>query len=136
MNSKQLRFVSEYLVDSNATQAAIRAGYSARTAYSQGCRLLKNVEVSASIQQAMNERQSELIATREQRLSFWTETMRDADTDMRHRLKASELLGRACGDFTIHADVDVKPDTPCTYDLSLLSETELLTLRALLGKAK
>jgi phage terminase small subunit len=34
------RFVAEYLIDRNATQAAIRAGYSEKTAYSQGCRLL------------------------------------------------------------------------------------------------
>jgi len=36
MNDKQQRFAEEYLIDSNATQAAIRAGYSAKTAYSQG----------------------------------------------------------------------------------------------------
>lgn len=46
---KQARFVAEYLVDLNATQAAIRAGYSAKTAYSQGDRLLKNVEVAAAV---------------------------------------------------------------------------------------
>lgn len=46
---KQQRFVAEYLVDKNATQAAIRAGYSAKTAYSQGQRLLKHVEVAALI---------------------------------------------------------------------------------------
>lgn len=49
INDKQARFVEEYLVDLNATQAAIRAGYSERTAYSQGQRLLKNVEVAAAI---------------------------------------------------------------------------------------
>lgn len=49
INPKQSRFVDEYLVDLNATQAAIRAGYSAATAYSQGQRLLKHVEVAAEI---------------------------------------------------------------------------------------
>ena len=38
---KRARFVAEYLIDRNATQAAIRAGYSAKTAYSQGQRLLR-----------------------------------------------------------------------------------------------
>lgn len=49
LTPKQERFVAEYLIDLNATQAAIRAGYSARTAYSQGQRLLKHVEVAAAI---------------------------------------------------------------------------------------
>ncbi len=43
------RFVSEYLVDLNATQAAIRAGYSVKTAQQQGSRLLLNVVVAAEI---------------------------------------------------------------------------------------
>ena len=56
LTPKQARFVEEYLVDLNATQAAIRAGYSAKTAYSQGQRLLKNVEVEAAIQKAQDAR--------------------------------------------------------------------------------
>ena len=49
MTPKQNRFVTEYLVDLNATQAALRAGYSARTAPQQGSRLLNNVDVQAAI---------------------------------------------------------------------------------------
>lgn len=49
MTPKQQRFVEEYLVDLNATQAAIRAGYSPRTANEQGARLLANVSVAAAI---------------------------------------------------------------------------------------
>ena len=56
LTDKQKRFVEEYLVDLNATQAAIRAGYSERTAYSIGQRLLKKVEVQEAIQQAQNKR--------------------------------------------------------------------------------
>lgn len=56
LNEKQLRFVEEYLVDLNATQAAIRAGYSQKTAYSMGQRLLKNVEIQAALQDAMQRR--------------------------------------------------------------------------------
>ena len=52
MDDKQQRFVEEYLVDLNATQAAIRAGYSAKTAYAQGSRLLRNVRVAAAIREA------------------------------------------------------------------------------------
>jgi len=49
MTPKQDRFVAEYLVDLNATQAALRAGYSPRTAPQQGSRLLKNVDVQAAV---------------------------------------------------------------------------------------
>lgn len=52
LTPKQRRFVDEYLVDLNATQAAIRAGYSKRTAASQGERLLRNVEVARALQGA------------------------------------------------------------------------------------
>lgn len=56
MNARQSAFVNEYLIDLNATQAAIRAGYSAKTAYSQGERLLKNAEVAAAVSAAQAER--------------------------------------------------------------------------------
>jgi len=50
MNRKRLRFRKEYAIDQNATQAAIRAGYSPKSAYSQGSRLLRNDEMRACIQ--------------------------------------------------------------------------------------
>lgn len=56
LTPKQRRFVDEYLVDLNATQAAIRAGYSARTAESQASRLLSNVNVAQAIQAAQSQR--------------------------------------------------------------------------------
>ncbi len=50
LTAKQQRFVEEYQIDLNATQAAIRAGYSKKTAYSQGQRLLKHVEVQKALE--------------------------------------------------------------------------------------
>lgn len=49
LNAKQQRFVAEYLIDLNATQAAIRAGYSEKTAKQIGSRLLSHVDVTAAI---------------------------------------------------------------------------------------
>ncbi|MBB6465593.1 phage terminase small subunit [Aminobacter lissarensis] len=49
MTSKRERFVQEYLVDGNAKQAAIRAGYSAKSAEVEGCRLLRDAKVAAAI---------------------------------------------------------------------------------------
>lgn len=56
LTAKQQRFVEEYLIDLNATQAAIRAGYSEKTASEQGSRMLGNVKVQAAIQEAQNKR--------------------------------------------------------------------------------
>lgn len=56
LSEKQQRFVEAYLIDPNATQAAIKAGYSERTARSQGERLLTTVDVSAALDEARAER--------------------------------------------------------------------------------
>lgn len=56
LTPKQERFVGEYLIDLNATQAATRAGYSAKTANEQGSRLLANVSVRSAIEKAQAER--------------------------------------------------------------------------------
>lgn len=59
LNPKQDRFIAEYLIDLNATQAAIRAGYSAKTAKQIGSRLLTVVDVKAELEK----RQAELAKT-------------------------------------------------------------------------
>lgn len=56
LTPRQAMFVREYLVDLNSTQAAIRAGYSERTAKQQGSRLLTNGDVQAAIAEAMKAR--------------------------------------------------------------------------------
>ena len=56
LTEKQQRFVDEYLIDLNATQAAIRAGYSVKTAQEQSARLLSKVMVQQAIAEQMAER--------------------------------------------------------------------------------
>ena len=56
LTPKQQRFVDEYLIDLNATQAAIRAGYSEKTARSIGQRLLTNVDIQKAIEDAQSKR--------------------------------------------------------------------------------
>ena len=60
LNPRQARFVEEYLIDLNATQAAIRAGYSARTANEQGSRLLANASVADAVARAKAERSARI----------------------------------------------------------------------------
>ena len=56
LTPKQQRFVEEYLIDLNATQAAIRSGYSEKTAYSVGHENLKKPDIAKAIQEAQNKR--------------------------------------------------------------------------------
>ena len=63
MNDKHKRFIQEYLIDLNATQAAIRAGYSKKTAYSIGQQLLKKLEIQKAIQELQDKRSERLEIT-------------------------------------------------------------------------
>ncbi len=56
LTAKQQLFIEEYLVDLNATQAAIRSGYSEKTAYSVGHENLKKPEIAAALQEAKEAR--------------------------------------------------------------------------------
>ena len=130
MNERQKRFVAEYIKDYNATQAAIRAGYSERTAYSQGNRLLKNIEVKKAIEELQNEIRKENIAEAievEEFLSLAmkgeieeevvvTENIGDYESrarvikkqlSARERIKAAELLGKRYGLFRENVDLDI-----------------------------
>lgn len=134
MTKTQKRFADEYLVDCNATQAAIRAGYSKKTAYSQGQRLLKNVEVKAYIDERLAKMSSDKIADAEEVMKYLTSVLRGESTaeivviegdgdgissarrmdkapDEKERLKAAELLGKRYGIFTdkvnLNGDVGV-----------------------------
>ena len=63
LTAKQQRFVAEYLVDLNATQAAVRAGYSQRTAAEMGYENLRKPQIADAIQQAMEARAEKLEIT-------------------------------------------------------------------------
>lgn len=65
LTDKQKRFIEEYLVDLNATQAAIRAGYSERTAYSIGEENLKKPEIKRAIEEAQLNRSSRVQITQD-----------------------------------------------------------------------
>lgn len=76
LNEKQDKFAMEWPVDCNATQAAVRAGYSKRTAYSIGQRLLKNVEVRKRIDERLTEIESARIADAAEVMRYLTAVMR------------------------------------------------------------
>lgn len=65
LSDKQKRFCEEYVIDLNATQACIRAGYSAKCAKEQGCRLLTKAHISDFVSRLKNEKSEELGVTAE-----------------------------------------------------------------------
>ncbi len=90
LNVRQKLFALEFLKDLNATQAAIRAGYSPRTAEAASSRLLRNVKVAAEIQKAMNARAKRIEVNQDTvlqgiaRLAFWdVANMFDADGSLK-----------------------------------------------------
>ena len=107
LKPKELVFAEEWLKTTNATQSAIKAGYSARTAYSAGNRLLKKVDVKQYIDERLAEMQENSIADTNEVMQFLSSTMRGDISDqfgldpaLNDRLKAAELLGKRYKLFT------------------------------------
>lgn len=95
MNQRQRAFCEAYLLSGNATEAAIKAGYSPKSARSIGQRLLTYVDIREYLAQRNAQIINENTATLEEIRSFWTATMRDQEAKQADRLKASELLSKA-----------------------------------------
>ena len=95
MNQRQRAFCEAYLLSGNATEAAIKAGYSPKSARSIGQRLLTYVDIREYLAQRNAQIIAENTATLEEIYSFWSVTMRDQASKPADRLKASELLSGA-----------------------------------------
>ena len=95
MNQRQRAFCEAYLLSGNATEAAIKAGYSPKSARSIGQRLLTYVDIREYLAQRNAQIIAENTATLEEIYSFWSVTMRDQASKPADRLKASELLSKA-----------------------------------------
>ncbi len=101
LTPKQQRFVAEYLIDLNATQAAIRAGYTPTNADVTGPRMLGNVGVAHAIEAALAKRSGKLEITAEKVLRDLEEQRLEAKEDRQHAaaIRASELQGKHVGMF-------------------------------------
>ena len=140
LTTKQQRFCDEYLVDLNATQAAIRAGYSEKTAYRTGADNLRKPQIKKYIEQRMAEKESQLIADQDEVLKYLTSVLRgesqsteivvegtgdgcseartiEKNPSEKDRLKAAELLGKRYGLYTekIETDVDMELNINIDY---------------------
>jgi len=135
MTAKQQRFCDEYLIDLNATQAAIRAGYSGKTANRIGTENLSKPVIKAYLAERMSEKESELIADQDEVLRYLTSVMRgksvasvlareetgadhviEKPPDEKERLKAAELLGKRYGLYTDRIEQDVDMELSITVD--------------------
>lgn len=140
LTAKQQRFCDEYLIDLNATQAAIRAGYSEKNARNIASENLAKPNIREYIDARMAEKEKELIADQDEVLRYLTSVLRgesqsteivvegigdgcsEARTILKEpsekdRLKAAELLGKRYGLYTdkIETDVDMELNINIDY---------------------
>ncbi len=115
LTDKQLLFATEYIKTANATQAALKAGYSENSARQQGSRLLSNANVSQYIQTHMEQKNKNTIATADEVLQYLSRVMngeeKDAfglDVSVADRTKAAELLGKRHMLFTDKVKLDAE----------------------------
>lgn len=135
MTERQKRFCDEYLIDLNATQAAIRAGYSERSASSIGERILRNDDVRSYISEQLERIHNENTADAQEVMEYLTAVMRgksvshvlafvgdgyqkviERPPDEKERLKAAELLGKRYGLFTDRVELDADTELKITID--------------------
>ena len=110
MTEKQKLFILEYQKDRNATQAAIRAGYSDKTAYSIGQKLLKKVEIQKALEADITARAERLTFTADDvirdLITIKDRCMNSKPFDSRGAIKALELIGKNLGMFTNKIQVE------------------------------
>lgn len=119
MTLRQQKFCDEYLISGNATEAAIKAGYSRKTAKQTGSENLSKPDLRAYIDEQLAKIHSAKIADAEEVMKYLTSVMRgehteqvlklvgegvqtvtDIDVSAKERLKAAELIGKRYGLFT------------------------------------
>lgn len=141
LTEQQKKFADNYIMSGNATQSYLDAGYKVKddsVARANASRLLTNANVLAYIQDKQKVLQKATIATQEEILEFWTNTMREIQTERRDRLKASEYLAKSKVMFTDKLEVSGKDGGPIQtevkHDLSKLSIEELSQLEDIINK--
>lgn len=115
LTEKERIFADEYIKTTNATQSAIKAGYSEKTASSKGSQLLRKVKVRQYIDEVMDNRSKNTIATADEVLQYLSRVMngeeKDAfglDVSVADRTKAAELLGKRHMLFTDKVKLDAE----------------------------
>lgn len=134
LTARQQRFCDEYLIDLNATQAAIRSGYSEKNARIIASENLAKPNISEYIQKRMAEKEKGLIAEQDEVLKYLTAVLRGEETDetfslsgegkltrvpvrrQTNQIKAAELLGKRYGLWIERVENDVDMELSITVD--------------------
>lgn len=135
LNERQKRFVEEYLRSGNATQSAIKAGYSPKAAKEVASRLLTFANVKSEVEARLKELESERVATTQEIQEYLTAVMRGeldeevvvnvgvgkgytradkikAQVGAKDRTKAAELLAKVRGMFVNKSELEVTGNLP------------------------
>lgn len=126
MSLKQQRFADDYIISGNATQAAVKAGYSSKYANTNASKLLQNTTIKSYIDERLAQLASDKVATQEEVLTYLTSVMRgetqeqtlcsigelgqeviDIDVGAKDRIKAAELLGKRFRMWTEKVETDI-----------------------------
>lgn len=108
LTPKQARFVHEYLVDLNATQAAIRAGYKPTNAAQTGAENLRKPQIQKALQEAREAREKSSMITAEWVLKEISKIAENQEEAARDRLKALELIGKHLGMWDRREDTETQ----------------------------
>ncbi len=120
MTEKQKKFCIEYLKDLNATQAAIRAGYSENTADVIGCENLGKPNIMTYVKEKLEAIAGPAEKDIYENIIFWREMRDDKEAPEAQRLKATELLAKYRGMFTEKVELSTKDDKP--LKMKMISE--------------
>lgn len=133
LTEKQKRFCDEYLIDLNATQAAIRAGYSDKTATEQGARLLTNVKVQEYIQERKADRVERTEITQDMVLRELAAIAFAKATDYAKVIERQAILTTESGARIPMVDEDGNPIMFRDVQIELTENLTELQMRALAG---
>lgn len=111
LTEKQQRFVDYYIASGNAEEAARKAGYNAR---GNTTKLLQNTTIKQAIEERNKALVSDRIADMEEVKEFWSNTLRDSEADLKHRLKASEYIAKTNAAFIEKQEISGGTDNTLT----------------------
>lgn len=129
LNNMQLKFIDEYIKSPNATQAAIKAGYSEKTAYSQGQRLLKHDEIKATLKERTESIRSNNILTATERMEILSNIALDREARENDKIKAIDTLNKMDATYITQIDMTTNQNVVVTENpLKGLTTEELRKL--------
>jgi hypothetical protein len=138
MTPKQREFVNQYLIDLNATQAAVRAGYSERRAQEIGYQLLHKTTVAEAVRQALTERSERAKLDADWVLNRLKEEAEDYSENgsPASRVRATELIGKHLGMFPTRTTMSLALEGQVDVNHSILLEGRRVARRLILEEVR